>query len=107
MEVIIALAVFGFVVTGLMAFLPWAIDGKANIKDFNTACAMPDAVQIELERIAELVRLGLIGALVALPELELGQVFSHCLWVNYRGAHEVGLRVRAAQKCFFNICLAG
>ena len=51
LEVIIALAVFGFVVTGLMAFLPWAIDGKANIKDFNTACAMPDAIQIELERL--------------------------------------------------------
>ena len=51
LEIIIALAVFGFVVTGLLAFLPWAIDGKANIKDFNTACAMPDAVQLELERL--------------------------------------------------------
>tara|TARA_B100001123_G_C14959355_1_gene887011 strand:- start:51 stop:563 length:513 start_codon:yes stop_codon:yes gene_type:complete len=50
LEVIIALAVFGFVVTGLLAFLPWAIDGKGNIKDFNTACAMPDAIQVELER---------------------------------------------------------
>tara|TARA_Y100001968_G_scaffold259920_1_gene247346 strand:- start:611 stop:1126 length:516 start_codon:yes stop_codon:yes gene_type:complete len=51
LEVIIALAVFGFVVTGLLAFLPWAIDGKGNIKDFNTACAMPDAIQVELERL--------------------------------------------------------
>jgi prepilin-type N-terminal cleavage/methylation domain-containing protein len=51
LEIIIALAVFGFVVTGLLAFLPWAIEGKANIKDFNTACAMPDAIQIELEHL--------------------------------------------------------
>lgn len=51
LEIIIALAVFGFVVTGLLAFLPWAIEGKANIKDFNTACAMPDAIQVELEHL--------------------------------------------------------
>tara|TARA_B100001964_G_C14003013_1_gene495834 strand:- start:54 stop:680 length:627 start_codon:yes stop_codon:yes gene_type:complete len=51
LEIIIALAVFGFVVSGLLAFLPWAIDGKANIRDFNTACTMPDAIQIELERL--------------------------------------------------------
>ena len=50
LEIIIALAVFGFVVTGLLAFLPWAIDGKGNIKDFNTACTMPDAIQVELDR---------------------------------------------------------
>tara|TARA_B100001123_G_scaffold247332_1_gene276307 strand:- start:1444 stop:1962 length:519 start_codon:yes stop_codon:yes gene_type:complete len=51
LEVIIALAVFGFVVTSLLAFLPWAIKGKTNIKDFNTACGMPDAIQVELERL--------------------------------------------------------
>ena len=51
LEVIIALAVFGFVVTGLLAFLPWAIEEKGSIKDFNTACAMPDAIQVELERL--------------------------------------------------------
>ena len=45
------MAVFGFVVTGLLAFLPWAIEGKSNIRDFNTACAMPDAIQIELDHI--------------------------------------------------------
>ncbi|MFP6901003.1 MAG: prepilin-type N-terminal cleavage/methylation domain-containing protein [Opitutales bacterium] len=50
LEVIIALAIFGFVVTGLLAFLPWAIEGKGNIKDFNTACVMSDAIHVELER---------------------------------------------------------
>ncbi len=50
-EVIIALAIFGFLIGGLMAFLPWGVDGVSKIKDRNTAMSLIDATQIELERL--------------------------------------------------------
>ena len=50
-EVIIALALFGFLIGGLMAFLPWGVDGVSKIKDRNTAMSLIDATQIELERL--------------------------------------------------------
>jgi prepilin-type N-terminal cleavage/methylation domain-containing protein len=50
-EVIFALSLFGMLVGGLLAFLPWGVEGVAKIKDRNTAISFVDAVQIELERL--------------------------------------------------------
>lgn len=50
-EVIFALSIFGFLVGGLLAFLPWGVDRVAKIKDQNIAISLVDAVQIELERL--------------------------------------------------------
>ena len=50
-EVIFALSLFGVLVGGLLAFLPWGVDGVSKIKDRNTAISLVDAVQIELERL--------------------------------------------------------
>jgi hypothetical protein len=54
-EVIFALSLFGMLVGGLLAFLPWGVDGVAKIKDRNTAMSLVDAVQIELERLGFVV----------------------------------------------------
>jgi prepilin-type N-terminal cleavage/methylation domain-containing protein len=50
-EVIIALAVFGILVGGILSFLPWGVDGVSKIKDRSTAMSLIDATLIELERI--------------------------------------------------------
>jgi len=50
-EVIIALAVFGFLIGSLLAFLPWAVEGVGKIRDYNVAYGLPDAISVELERI--------------------------------------------------------
>jgi prepilin-type N-terminal cleavage/methylation domain-containing protein len=50
-EVIIALAIFGILIGGILAFLPWGVDGVAKIRDRNTAMSLIDATQIELERL--------------------------------------------------------
>ncbi len=50
LEVVIALAVFGFLIGGLLGFLPWGVEGVGKVRDQNTAYGMVDAVQIELER---------------------------------------------------------
>lgn len=50
-EVVIALAVFGMLIGGLLGFLPWGVDGVKSVKDRSTASSLVDAVQIELERL--------------------------------------------------------
>lgn len=50
-EVIIALAVFGILVGGILSFLPWGVEGVSKIKDRSTAMSLIDATLIELERI--------------------------------------------------------
>lgn len=49
LEVIIALAVFGFLIGGLLALLPWGVQGAGNVRDRNMAYGLTDAIQIELE----------------------------------------------------------
>jgi prepilin-type N-terminal cleavage/methylation domain-containing protein len=49
LEVIIALSVFGFLIGGLLALLPWGVEGAGNVRDRNVAYGMTDAVQVELE----------------------------------------------------------
>ncbi len=50
-EVIIALAIFGILVGGLLSFLPWGVSGVAKIRDRSTAMSLVDATQLELERL--------------------------------------------------------
>ena len=50
LEVVIALAVFGFLIGGLLGFLPWGVEGVGKIREQNIAYGIVDAVQIELER---------------------------------------------------------
>ena len=49
LEVILALAVFGFLIGGLLALLPWGVEGAGNVRDRNMAYGMTDAIQVELE----------------------------------------------------------
>jgi prepilin-type N-terminal cleavage/methylation domain-containing protein len=50
-EVVIALAIFGMLIGGLLGFLPWGVDGVKSVKGRGTANSLVDAVQIELERL--------------------------------------------------------
>ena len=50
-EVVIALAIFGMLIGGLLGFLPWGVDGVRSVKDRSIASGLTDAVQIELERL--------------------------------------------------------
>ena len=50
LEVVIALAVFAFLIGGLLGFLPWSVEGVSKVKEQDTAYGLVDAVQIELER---------------------------------------------------------
>ena len=50
LEVVIALAVFGFLIGGLLGFLPWGVEGVGKVREQNIAYGMVDAVQVELER---------------------------------------------------------
>ena len=50
LEVVIALAVFGFLIGGLLGFLPWGVEGVGKVRDQNVAYGLVDATQIELER---------------------------------------------------------
>ena len=50
-EVVIALAIFGMLIGGLLGFLPWGVDGVKSVKDRSIASGLIDAVQIELERL--------------------------------------------------------
>ena len=61
LEVIIALAVFGFLIGGRLALLPWGVEGAGNVRDRNMAYGMTDAIQVELE----LMGFGLVEALTA------------------------------------------
>ena len=51
LEVVIALAVFSFLVGGLLGFLPWGVEGVGRVREQNIAYGLVDAVEIELERI--------------------------------------------------------
>tara|TARA_B100001094_G_scaffold143847_1_gene139336 strand:+ start:3814 stop:4380 length:567 start_codon:yes stop_codon:yes gene_type:complete len=59
LEVIIALSVFGFLIGGLLALLPWGVEGAGNVRDRNVAYGMTDAIQVELE----LMGFGLVESL--------------------------------------------
>ena len=50
LEVVIALAVFAFLIGGLLGFLPWSVEGVSKVKEQDTAYALVDSVNIELER---------------------------------------------------------
>ena len=49
-EVVIALAVFAFLIGGLLAFLPWSVEGVSKVREQDTAYGLVDGIQIELER---------------------------------------------------------
>ena len=49
LEVVIALAVFAFLIGGLLG-LPWSVEGVSKVREQDTAYGLVDAVQIELER---------------------------------------------------------
>lgn len=50
MEVVIALAVFAFLIGGLLGFLPWSVEGVSQVKDQSIAYGLLDGTQVELER---------------------------------------------------------
>ena len=50
LEVVIALAVFGFLIGGLLGFLPWGVEGVGKVRQQNVAYGLVDGVQVELER---------------------------------------------------------
>ncbi len=50
LEVVIALAVFAFLIGGLLGFLPWGVEGVGQVKDQSIAYGLVDGTQIELER---------------------------------------------------------
>ena len=50
LEVVIALAVFAFLIGGLLGFLPWSVEGVSKVRDQDTAYGLVDGIQVELER---------------------------------------------------------
>jgi prepilin-type N-terminal cleavage/methylation domain-containing protein len=50
LEVVIALAVFAFLIGGLLGFLPWSVEGVSKVREQDTAYGLVDGVQTELER---------------------------------------------------------
>ena len=50
LEVVIALAVFGFLIGGLMGFLPWGVQGVGKVREQGIAYGLVDAIEVELER---------------------------------------------------------
>ena len=49
-EVVIALAVFAFLIGGLLGFLPWSVEGVSKVREQDVAYGLVDGIQIELER---------------------------------------------------------
>ena len=49
-EVVIALAVFAFLIGGLLGFLPWSVEGVSKVREQDIAYGLVDGVQVELER---------------------------------------------------------
>ncbi len=49
-EVVIALAVFAFLIGGLLGFLPWSVEGVSKVREQDAAYGLVDGIQIELER---------------------------------------------------------
>ena len=72
LEVVIALAVFGFLIGGLLGFLQWGVEGVGKVREQNIAYGLVDAVQVELERMGfSLVERGttrIKGIASAVPE---------------------------------------
>ena len=87
-EVVIALAIFGMLIGGLLGFLPWGVEGVGKVKDRSTAHGMVDAIQLELERLGfSLVEAGtkrLSGLYNATDEPEdlLGTIYELALVAN-------------------------
>ena len=46
-EVVIALAVFAFLIGGLLGFLPWSVEGVSKVREQDTAYGLVDGIQIE------------------------------------------------------------
>ncbi|MDA7822882.1 prepilin-type N-terminal cleavage/methylation domain-containing protein [Opitutales bacterium] len=90
-EVVIALAIFGMLIGGLLGFLPWGVEGVGKVKDRSTAHGMVDAIQLELERLGfSLVEAGtkrLSGLYNATDEPEdlLGTIYELALVANKVG----------------------
>lgn len=96
LEVVIALAVFGFLIGGLLGFLPWGVEGVGKVRDQNLAYGMVDAVQVELERMGfSLVERGTkrIKGISSFAPEDLGDDRWHLLLV----APKNGLRVEFEQ----------
>ena len=58
LEVVIALAVFGFLIGGLLGFLPWGVEGVGKVREQNIAYGLVDAVQVELREWLSMVERG-------------------------------------------------
>ena len=73
LEVVIALAVFGFLIGGLLGFLPWGVEGVGKVRDQNVAYGLVDGVQVELERMGlpvhEVVRFRVVLGVRVLPRV--------------------------------------
>ena len=50
LEVVIALAVFAFLIGGLLGFLPWSVEGVSKVREQDIAYGLVDGVQVELDR---------------------------------------------------------
>ena len=50
LEVVIALAVFAFLIGGLLGFLPWSVEGVSKVREQDTAYGLVDGIHIEFER---------------------------------------------------------
>lgn len=100
-EVVIALAIFGMLIGGLLGFLPWGVEGVGKVKDRSTAQGLVDGVQIELERLGfSLVERGtkrLTGLYAATgePEDQIGTIYEIALVapkiggkVSFEGVYE-------------------
>ena len=69
-EVVIALAVFAFLIGGLLGFLPWSVEGVSKVREQDTTYGLVDGIQIELERMGvSLVGEVLIGLRVCIVPL--------------------------------------
>ena len=42
LEVVIALAVFAFLIGGLLGFLPWSVEGVSKVREQDTAYGLVD-----------------------------------------------------------------
>ena len=92
LEVVIALAVFGFLIGGLLGFLPWGVEGVGKVREQNIAYGLVDAVQVELERMGfSLVERGttrIKGVSSFAPE-DLGEKRWNLLLVAPKEGHRV------------------
>jgi prepilin-type N-terminal cleavage/methylation domain-containing protein len=101
LEVVIALAVFGFLIGGLLGFLPWGVEGVGKVREQNIAYGLVDAVQVELERMGfSLVERGTKRILnISSP---IPQDLSDKRWSIFLVAPKEGHRVEFEQVVQFN-----